>query len=226
MGRDGWTFADGPGVVSDPIFSARFLREIYLGSDPKHTGRVTVPVLFDKRSMRIVNNESADILRMFNSAFDGVGASGPDFYPSELRDEIDGINALVYPKVNNGVYRSGFAGSQSAYDDAVTTLFSALDDLEKRLTGREFLVGDRATEADWRLFTTLIRFDAVYVGHFKCNLRRIADYPALTAYLKRLFHTPGVAETVDFLHIKSHYYQSHPKLNPSGIVPKGPLLEW
>lgn len=226
MGADGWTFADGPGVVPDPIQHAALLHQVYTAGDPHFTGRITVPVLWDRKTAQIVNNESSEIIRMMNSAFDGVGAAPGDFYPEDLRGEIDAINARVYDTVNNGVYKSGFARSQQAYDEAVATLFESLDWLEDILSRRRWLTGDRLTEADWRLFTTLVRFDAVYVGHFKCNIRRIADYPHLTRYLKDLYRQPQVAETVNIHHIKHHYYESHPQLNPSRIVPIGPLLDF
>jgi glutathionyl-hydroquinone reductase len=225
MGADGWTFEDGPGVIADPGRHARFLHELYTASQPDYTGRVTVPVLWDLAAGKIVNNESSEIIRMFNSAFDGVGARPGDFYPAELRADIDALNERIYATVNNGVYRSGFARSQGAYEEAVRALFSTLDWLEERLAMHRWLCGERLTEADWRLFTTLIRFDAVYVGHFKCNIRRIADYRNLSRYLRDLYSQRGVAETVNFLHIKRHYYTSHPQLNPSGIVPLGPELE-
>jgi putative glutathione S-transferase len=213
-------------VIADPIRKARLLHQVYSASDPAYSGRVTVPVLWDRKTGQIVNNESSEIIRMLNSAFDGVGARPGDFYPAELRDEIDAVNARIYETVNNGVYRAGFARSQPAYDEAVTALFATLDWLEARLSGQRWLMGDRLTEADWRLFTTLIRFDTVYVGHFKCNIRRIADYPNLSRYLKVLYRQPLIAETVDLFHIKHHYYESHRHLNPSGIVPAGPVLDW
>ena len=222
MGDDGWTFAPGRGVVADPILGAEKLYELYLASQPGYSGRVTVPVLFDLQRRRIVNNESSEIIRMFNAAFDGVGAKAGDFYPAELREEIDALNARIYPTVNNGVYRCGFARSQPAYDEAVAALFESLDGLEARLARRRYLCGERATEADWRLFTTLVRFDPVYVGLFKCNLRRIADYPNLSRYLADLRAWPGVEETIDYFHIKHHYYESLKFINPTGIVPRGP----
>jgi putative glutathione S-transferase len=225
MGADGWTFEPAPGVIADPIHHARFLHQVYAASDPAYSGRVTVPVLWDRRSAQIVNNESSEIIRMFNSAFDGVGAQPGDFYPADLRHDIDALNARIYDTVNNGVYRAGFARSQQAYDEAVTALFVSLDWLEGLLSGRRFLLGDRQTEADWRLFTTLIRFDTVYVGHFKCNIRRIADYKHLSRYLKELYRHELVGETVNFFHIKHHYYESHRHLNPGGIVPAGPALD-
>ena len=220
----GWTFADGPGVVPDPIGGADYMHQVYTRADPHYSGRVTVPVLWDKRQGTIVNNESSEIIRMFNNAFDEIGAKPGDFYPAALRGEIDALNERIYATVNNGVYKAGFATTQDAYEEAVGPLFETLDWLEKRLESRRFLTGDAITEADWRLFTTLIRFDAVYVGHFKCNIRRIADYPRLSAYLRALFQVDGVAGTVDLGHIKRHYYESHRTINPTGIVPVGPDL--
>lgn len=225
MLEDGWTFTEGPGVVPDPLHGARFLRDIYTQAEPRYTGRVTVPVLWDKATGTIVNNESSEIIRMFNSAFDACGAAAGDYYPEDLRPEIDALNTRIYDKVNNGVYKAGFATTQDAYEAAVTDLFETLDFLDERLSTRRYLLGDRLTEADWRLFTTLIRFDPVYVGHFKCNLRRIADYPNLSGYLRDLYQMPGIAETVNMLHIKSHYYQSHRTINPTGIVPNGPVID-
>jgi len=224
MGADGWTFHQGAGVVADPIGGAEFLHQVYTAARPDYSGRVTVPALWDKVSRRIVNNESADIIRMLNSAFDGVGAAPGDYYPPARREEIDALNARIYASVNNGVYRAGFAGRQPAYEEAVRALFETLDWLDARLATRRWLCGDALTEADWRLFTTLIRFDAVYVGHFKCNIRRIADFANLSRYMRELYRRPGVAETVDFHHIKHHYYGSHLKINPTGIVPVGPEL--
>lgn len=220
----GWTFAQGEGVVPDPIGGAQYLHEVYTRADPHYTGRVTVPVLWDKATATIVNNESSEIIRMFNSAFDGIGAKPGDYYPPALRPEIDALNERIYATVNNGVYKAGFATTQAAYEEAVAPLFDTLDWLEERLAARRFLTGDDITEADWRLFTTLIRFDAVYVGHFKCNIRRIADYQRLSAYLRALFQVDGVAGTVDLGHIKRHYYESHRTINPTGIVPVGPDL--
>jgi putative glutathione S-transferase len=222
MGEEGWTFAEGQGVVADPVLGARRLAELYVASRPRFTGRVTVPVLFDAKTRRIVNNESADIIRMFNSAFDALGAAPGDYYPPDLRDEIDALNAKIYPTVNNGVYRAGFASAQAAYEEAVVALFEALDALDARLAERRFLCGDRVTEADWRLFTTLVRFDPVYVGLFKCNIRRIADYRNLSRYFNELRGWPGVAETIDLFHIKHHYYGSLRFINPNGVVPLGP----
>jgi putative glutathione S-transferase len=224
MGEDGWEFSDGRGCIPDFVNGFRYLREVYTAARPDFTGRVTVPVLWDKQSRSIVNNESAEIIRMLNSAFDAFTPAREDYYPDALRDRIDAVNALVYENVNNGVYRCGFAGSQPAYEAAFQRLFATLDTLEAQLDASRYLVGDRITEADWRLFTTLVRFDAVYYVHFKCNLRRIDDYPNLSRYLRALYHVPGVAATVDIDHIKRHYYMSHPHLNPGRIVPLGPVL--
>ena len=223
MLEHGWTFEDGPGVTPDPVMGARCLHQLYARARPGMTGRVTVPVLWDQETDAIVNNESSEIIRMFNTAFDALGAKPGDYYPEALRAEIDAVNARVYPGVNNGVYRAGFATTQEAYEDAVRPLFETLDWLEDRLSGREWLVGGQLTEADIRLFTTLVRFDPVYHGHFKCNLRRIADHPALSAFTARMMAVPGVADTVNLDHIKRHYYESHRTINPTGIVPLGPL---
>jgi len=228
MGSNGWSFEnpdDTADCIPDPIHEARFLHEVYTAADPHYTGRVTVPVLWDREQGTIVNNESAEIIRMLNSEFDAIGDASVDFHPEELHEAIDEINAFVYPKVNNGVYRCGFATTQKAYEEAFVELFEALDVLDERLSGQRYLVGDRLTEADWRLFTTLVRFDAVYVGHFKCNRRRIADYPNLSGYLRELYQVPGVAGTVNLEHIKRHYYESHETINPTGIVPVGPELD-
>jgi glutathionyl-hydroquinone reductase len=226
MGKHGWTFDAGPGVVPDPIAGAHRLYEVYIRSNPTYTGRVTVPVLWDKQRNVIVSNESSEIIRMLNSAFAGIGASPVDFYPVELRDTIDAFNARIYATVNNGVYKAGFATTQEAYEEAVRPLFSTLDVLEDRLATHRYLCGGRLTEADWRLFTTLVRFDAVYVGHFKCNLRRIVDYPNLWGFTRELYQYHGVAETTNFTHIKRHYYQSHESINPTRIVPVGPDLDF
>lgn len=225
MAEHGWTFSEGPGCIPDSVNGARHLHEIYTAAKPDYTGRVTVPVLWDKEKRTIVNNESSEIIRMFNSEFNAFGDAGPDFCPEGLRDEIDAINKRVYEDVNNGVYKCGFATTQEAYREAFITLFATLDMLEERLGRQRYLLGPDVTEADWRLFTTLVRFDAVYVGHFKCNLRRIADYPNLSNYLRDLYQVPGVAETVNFEHIKRHYYESHRTINPTGIVPLGPELD-
>ncbi|WP_181705079.1 glutathione S-transferase family protein [Chthonobacter rhizosphaerae] len=226
MGPEGWTFEDGPGVVPGPVVGAKRLHQVYTAADPAFTGRVTVPVLWDKRTGTIVSNESAEIIRMFNSAFDAVGATPGDYYPPDLRAEIDALNGEIYDRVNNGVYKAGFATTQAAYEKAVHPLFDMLDRLEDRLADRRFLCGERVTEADWRLFTTLVRFDAVYVGHFKCNIRQLKDYPNLWAYARDLYQWPGVAATVHFDHIKGHYYQSHGTINPTGVVPAGPAIDW
>nr|WP_306704047.1 glutathione S-transferase family protein [Azospirillum isscasi]MDQ2102064.1 glutathione S-transferase family protein [Azospirillum isscasi] len=220
MREEGWTFPE-----PDPVTGSTRLFEVYTKADPAYTGRVTVPVLWDRKTGTIVNNESAEIIRMLNREFDAFGDASLDLYPAELAEEIDRLNAFVYDRVNNGVYKAGFATSQEKYEQAFDALFAALDELDGRLAGRRYLLGDRPTEADWRLFTTLVRFDAVYVGHFKCNLRRIADYPNLSGYLRDLYQVPGVAETVDFGHIKRHYYASHTMINPTGVVPKGPALD-
>nr|WP_245445832.1 glutathione S-transferase family protein [Mesorhizobium kowhaii] len=222
MGEDGWTFAPGPRVVPDTVNRVDMLRDLYTLADPECTSRVTVPVLWDKKTRQIVSNESSDIMRMFNSAFDGVGAAEGDFYPLQHRAEIDVVNERVYSKLNNGVYRAGFATTQEAYEAAVSDVFSTLDWLEGRLEERRFVVGDQLTEADIRLFTTLIRFDLVYHHHFKCNLRALVEYPALWDYSRFLYQLPAVRPTVDFDHIRGHYYQSHPWLNPSRVVPIGP----
>lgn len=224
MGSDGWTFRNGPGVVSDSILGANYLYQIYAAAVSNYSGRVTVPVLWDKKTGTIVSNESSDILRILNSAFDEAGARRGDYYPVALRGEIDALNDEIYGRVNNGVYRAGFATTQEAYEEAVYPLFETLDRLEVRLSANRYLCGDRITEADWRLFATLVRFDAVYFGHFKCNLHRIVDYPNLWAYTRELYQWPGVRETTDFHHIKQHYYGSHTSINPAGIVPIGPTL--
>ncbi|ALK09538.1 glutathione S-transferase family protein [Blastochloris viridis] len=226
MGEHGWTFAPGEGVIADAVNGASYLHQIYTRANPTYSGRVTVPVLWDKARHTIVSNESADIIRMLNSAFDGLGAAPGDFYPAPLRGEIDALNARIYDTVNNGVYKAGFATAQDAYEAAVDPLFATLDWLEDRLADRRFLTGDAPTEADWRLFTTLVRFDPVYVGHFKCNVRRLADYPNLFAYTRDLYQWPGVAATVNLAHIKRHYYMSHPTINPSRIVPVGPAIDY
>ena len=225
MGEQGWSFAPGPGVVADPE-GAGFLHQVYTRADPGITTRVTVPVLWDTKRRTIVSNESADIIRMLNSAFDGLGALPGDYYPEALRPEIDALNARIYDTVNNGVYKAGFATAQRVYEAAVEDLFASLDWLEGVLARRRFLCGGAPTEADWRLFTTLVRFDAVYVGHFKCNIRRLADYPNLWGYARDLHAWPGVCRTVNFEHIKGHYYMSHPTINPTGIVPVGPEVDW
>jgi putative glutathione S-transferase len=226
MGENGWTFATAPGVMQDPIHNANYLYQIYLADDPKASGRATTPVLWDKAQGRIVNNESADIMRMFNDAFNGVGAQPGDYYPAQLQSDIDALNERIYHAVNNGVYQAGFATSQEVYEEAAFNVFAMLDELEERLARSRYLFGDRSVETDWRLFTTLIRFDAVYVGHFKCNLRRLVDYPNLSRYARDLFQFPRISGTVNFDHIRKHYYTSHKAINPTGIVPIGPELDF
>ncbi len=225
MAGDGWTFGREDGSPADPINGASRLYEVYQAADNHYTGRVTVPVLWDKQRKTIVSNESAEIIRMLNSAFNAhlpADKAALDFYPEEYRAEIDEINTFVYDRINNGVYKSGFATTQDAYEEAVLRLFEGLDQVDARLGKRRYLMGSTLTEADWRLFTTLVRFDAVYVGHFKCNIRRIADYPNLSGYVRELYQMPGVAQTVHFTPIKRHYYASHATINPTGIVPLGP----
>ncbi len=225
MGENGWTFEPGPGVIPDPVGDAKYLYEVYLRADPDYSGRVTVPVLWDLERNTIVSNESAEIIRMLNSAFDGIATKDGDYTPADLLEEIDEINAFTYDAINNGVYKAGFATAQGVYGDEVRKLFAALDTLEEKLGHQRYLVGDRITEADWRLFTTLIRFDSVYHGHFKCNLKMLKDYENLWGYTRELYQWPGVKETVNFDHIKQHYYRSHGTINPNGIVPDGPVLD-
>ena len=226
MLEHGWTFEEGEGVIGDPIFQARYLHEIYTAVKPDYTGRVTVPVLFDKKTKTIVNNESSEIIRMLNTAFDGLGAKPGNYVPDQWLEEIDTVNDFVYHRINNGVYKAGFATKQEVYEEEVTALFAALDQMEERLAGQDYLVGNRLTEADIRLFTTLVRFDAVYFGHFKCNLKPLTAYPNLWAYTKRIYQLPGIAQTVNFDHIKRHYYGSHKTINPTGVIPMGPTLDW
>mgnify|MGYP003383311265 CR=1 FL=1 len=225
MLEEGWTFDDYPGATGDTVLNKKRLYEVYLEAKSDYSGRVTVPTLWDKKKRTIVNNESAEIIRMFNSAFDDLTGNRDDYYPQALRTEIDAVNARVYKSINNGVYRAGFATTQKAYDEAFHALFAELDGIETRLSNQRYLAGDKLTEADVRLFTTLVRFDAVYVGHFKCNLRRIAYYPNLSNYLRELFQIPGFGSTTNFDHIKTHYYVSHRNINPTGIVPLGPEPE-
>lgn len=226
MAENGWTFDVGDGVVPDTVNGAQFLHQVYTQAKPDYSGRVTVPVLWDKQTKTIVSNESPEIIRMFNSAFDEVGAAQGDYYPEHLRSEIDALNGRIYTTVNNGVYRCGFATTQAAYEEAITPLFDTLDWLEDILSRKRYLTGAQITEADWRLFTTLIRFDPVYVGHFKCNIRRIADYPNLSNYLRDLYQQPGISRTVNMEHIKRHYYESHTSINPSRVVPLGPDIDF
>lgn len=226
MAEEGWTFSNDEGVIADPIFNAPYLRDIYLKANKNYSGRVTVPVLWDKKTNTIVSNESSEIIRMFNNAFDDLGAADGDYYPEKLRNEIEIVNTRIYDTVNNGVYKAGFATTQEAYEEAVIPLFESLDWLEHKLTTQRYLTGNQITEADWRLFTTLIRFDPVYVGHFKCNMKRLIDYPNLWAYTCDLYQQPGVAETINMVHIKNHYYVSHTSINPSGVVPLGPVIDF
>lgn len=231
MGEEGWVFADHAarrteGATTDAVLGKQRLHEVYAAADPAYSGRVTVPVLWDRKRGTIVSNESAEIIRMFNAAFGAFTPDRHDYYPAALAGEIDALNARVYDAVNNGVYKAGFATAQDAYEEAVAALFAMLDELEARLDGRQWLLGDQLTEADIRLFTTLIRFDPVYVGHFKCNIRRIVEYPNLKRFVKALYALPGVAETVNLTHIKRHYYESHKTINPTGIVPVGPAVWW
>lgn len=219
MKEHGWT-------LTDPLHGFEYAYQLYLKADASYEGRVTVPILWDKKTQTIVSNESSEIIRMFNSSFNHLTGNIDDYYPESLQQHIDSVNERIYNTVNNGVYRAGFATTQEAYEEAVLTLFDSLDWLEGVLANNRYLTGDQITEADWRLFTTLIRFDAVYVGHFKCNLKQIAQYPNLSGYLRELFQVPGVAETVNFEHIKGHYYQSHDSINPTGIVPLGPVQDF
>lgn len=227
MLEHGWTFEITDGSTQDHVNGKTFLHQVYTQANPQYSGRVTVPILWDRETRTIVSNESADIIRMFNSAFDTLeGVETLDFYPQHLREEIDQVNERIYHTVNNGVYKSGFATTQTAYEQAFNELFETLDWLEQRLSKRRFLVGDTLTEADWRLFTTLVRFDSVYVGHFKTNKKRIIDYPNLWEYTRSLYQHPGVADTVNMDHIKKHYYVSHTSINPTGVVPVGPELDF
>lgn len=224
---DGWTFDDSyAGATGDTLYGLPFARDIYIKAKPDVSGRVTVPILWDKQRETIVSNESAEIIRMFNSAFDELTGNTDDYWPEDLRDAIEPVNSRIYSTVNNGVYKAGFATTQGAYDEAVIALFDSLDWLEQRLSTRRHLLGDRITEADWRLFTTLARFDSVYHLHFKCNRRRIIDYPNLWAYTRELFQWQGVAETVNLDHIVRHYHYSHDTINPNRIIPINPILDW
>ncbi|EAW28721.1 Fructose-bisphosphate aldolase [Alteromonadales bacterium TW-7] len=226
MLANGWEFDQNNHSTGDALFASDYLHQVYTKNNSNYSGRVTVPVLWDKKQNKIVSNESADIIRMFNSAFNEITGNKDDYYPESLRSEIDELNALIYPNINNGVYRAGFATTTHAYEQAFDDVFTALDKVEKILSKKRYLAGDKITEADWRLFTTLIRFDCVYVGHFKCNLRTIESYPSLSGYLRDLYQVEGVANTVDFYHIKRHYYFSHTMINPTQIVPKGPEINY
>ena len=226
-GENGWTFdRDEEGIVGDRLYDSDLLYKLYLKADASFSGRVTIPVLWDAQRETIVSNESSEIIRMLNSAFDGLGAKSGDFYPREKRDDIDRLNDIIYDTVNNGVYKAGFSVTQDAYEEAVFPLFETFDMLEKRLANSRFLVGNQPTEVDWRLFPTLSRFDPIYVGHFKCNLARLIDYPNLWAYTRDLHQWPGIAGTINLDHAKKHYYISQKRVNPNGIVPAGPLLDW
>lgn len=222
----GWTFEEAEGSSGDRVSGRAFMHEVYTSAAPDYSGRVTVPVLWDRERQTIVSNESADIVRMLNTAFDGLTGSTLDLYPAELRETIDGWNTRIYPRVNNGVYRAGFATTQAAYEEAFRELFAELDALDAHLATHRFLAGDRLTEADVRLFTTLLRFDAVYHGHFKCNRQRLEEFAHLPGYLRELYQLDGIEATVDFGHIKGHYYRSHPTINPTGVVPVGPALDY
>jgi putative glutathione S-transferase len=226
MAENGWTFNAGEGVIQDTVNGVENLYQLYTTAKSDYSGRVTVPVLWDKKTKTIVSNESSEIIRMFNTSFDGIGASAGDYYPRDLRGEIDKLNAVIYDTVNNGVYKAGFATTQQAYESAITPLFETLDWLDSLLAKHRYLVGDQITEADWRLFTTLVRFDPVYVGHFKCNLRRVTDYPNLFGYVRDLYQQPGISGTVNMEYIKQHYYGSHETINPTKIVPFGPTIDY
>ncbi len=226
MGENGWTFQSGDGSVRDTENGADYLYQVYTAAKSDYSGRVTVPVLWDKKTKTIVSNESPEIIRMFNSAFDGIGARPGDFYPQSLRAQIDAMNSRIYDTVNNGVYKAGFATTQEAYEEAVSQLFATLEWLEEHLSKQRYLVGAAITEADWRLFTTLVRFDPVYVGHFKCNIRRIVDYPHLSGYVRDLYQQAGISATVNMQHIKNHYYASHETVNPSRVIPVGPQIDF
>jgi len=226
MPAESWLFGEYPGATEDHVNKANYLYENYIKADPGFNGLVTVPVLWDKKQQTIVNNESSEIIRMLNSSFDAFGNADVDYYPEALREEIDEINDPVYNNINNGVYRAGFAQTQEAYNRAFDRLFNTLDELEEKLSRQRYLVGNQITEADWRLFTTLVRFDAVYYNHFKTNKKRLVEYPNLWAYTRELYQVPGVAETVNMDHIKYHYFASHRSINPTGIVPQGPDIDF
>ena len=226
MLENGWTFDKETGSSGDALFDFDFMHQVYTKHDANYSGRVTVPVLWDKKQNCIVSNESSEIIRMFNQAFNHLTDNQLDFYPEKLRSKIDDINEFVYSNINNGVYRAGFATSQNAYEQAYDNLFNALDEIEKILAENRYLTGDTLTEADWRIFTTLIRFDAVYVGHFKCNKQTIEQYPNIRGFVRELYQYAGVEETVDFYHIKRHYYFSHTMINPTQVVPKGPEIDY
>lgn len=221
----GWTFKPGEGVVADPLNGAEFMHQIYTAAMSDYTGRVTVPVLWDKKNGTIASNESSEIIRMFDEEFESVGGVAPQYRPADLVEEIDAVNEIIYHGFNNGVYKTGFATKQEVYEEEVAKVFTVLDEMEDRLAKTRYLTGDRVTEADWRFLPTLLRFDPVYVGHFKCNLRRIVDYPNIQNYMLELVQTPGVLDTVNMAHIKGHYYGSHTSINPTQIVPTGPVID-
>ena len=226
MGENGWTFQIGDGTAPDIVNGAEYLYQVYTAAKSDYSGRVTVPVIWDKKTKTIVSNESSEIIRMLNTAFDDIGAKPGDYYPEALRLEIDGLNDRIYDTVNNGVYKSGFATTQKAYDEAIVPLFETLDWLDEKLGKQRYLTGNQITEADWRLFTTLVRFDPVYVGHFKCNIRLIADYENLPGYVRDLYQQPEIAKTVNMQHIKDHYYASHESINPNRVIPAGPRVDY
>ncbi|RPA60503.1 glutathione S-transferase family protein [Aerococcus agrisoli] len=226
MLENGWTFAPDQGVIADPILNADYLYQVYTHADPNYSGRVTVPVLYDKKTDTIVNNESSEIMLMFNEAFDEVGATPGDFYPEALRDQIKELDDYIYPNINNGVYKAGFATDQKVYEEEVANVFAGLEKMDQILADKKYLLGDQLTTSDIRLFTTLIRFEHVYYGHFKCNIKHLTDFENVWRYTREIYNLPGIAETVDFYHIQHHYYGSHPTINPNGIVPAGPAIDF
>lgn len=226
MLENGWTFAPDQGVIEDPILNADYLYQVYTHADPNYSGRVTVPVLYDKKTDTIVNNESSEIMFMFNEAFDEVGATPGDFYPEALRDQIKELDDYIYPNINNGVYKAGFATDQKVYEEEVANVFAGLEKMDQILADKKYLLGDQLTTSDIRLFTTLIRFEHVYYGHFKCNIKHLTGFTNVWRYTREIYNLPGIAETVDFYHIQHHYYGSHPTINPNGIVPAGPAIDF
>jgi len=226
MLENGWTFAPDQGVIADPILNADYLYQVYTHADPNYSGRVTVPVLYDKKTNTIVNNESSEIMLMFNEAFDEVGATPGDFYPEALRDQIKELDDYIYPNINNGVYKAGFATDQKVYEEEVANVFAGLEKMDQILADKKYLLGDQLTTSDIRLFTTLIRFEHVYYGHFKCNIKHLTNFENVWRYTREIYNLPGIAETVDFYHIQHHYYGIHPTINPNGIVPAGPAIDF